>query len=259
VGVIAVASGVVGSALSWPLGALFDVQIGMVRALIAIPAALAVGLLAALPAAVSAGRAHPGEGLRPRVARTRGSSRRTRSIRALAWRGMAHAPLRSVAAVAALALGVGAVADVVGIEAAFHTAASGSLLADAVGVQVRAADVVAALLALALAVAAASDALYLGIREREGELASLRATGWRDGDMRRLILWEGALQAAIGCAAAALLGLGGTWLLTGVAPWPVYAALGALAVLAVGVVAAASLLPARAAARRPIAQTLALE
>ncbi|MBR7835901.1 hypothetical protein KDL01_21685 [Actinospica durhamensis] len=259
VAAIATAAGLLGTALAWPLDLLFGVQTNLDRILVPIPAALAVGLLAALPAAVAAGRAHPGAGLRPRVTRTRGKARRTRSIRALAWRGMARAPLRSAAAVGALTIGVGAVANVVGVEAAFDGSATGSLLADAVGVQVRAADALAALLALALAVAATADALYLGIREREGELAALRATGWSAQDMRRLILWEGALLAALGCLAGALLGLGGTWALTGAAPWPVYAALGALAVVACAVVAAASLIPARAAASRPIAQTLALE
>lgn len=256
---VSATAGVLGAALAWPAGKLFAADVSWGRALIAIPAALLVGVLAALPAARSAGRAHPGAGLAPPVSGARGTGGRTRSIRTLALRGVRQSPMRSLAAVCALAVGVGAVANVVGIETAFHATASGSLLADAVGVQVRAADALAALLALLMAVAAVADALYLSVKERDGELASLRATGWGDEDVRTLILWEGAVLAAVGCAAGALLGAGGTWALTGVASWPVWVALATLAVIVVAVVAAASLIPARAAARRPIARTLAVD
>ena len=156
----------------------------------------------------------------------------------------------------ALTLGIGASALLVCIEAAFHTAASQSLLADAVGVQVRGADVIAAVLTLTLAIAATADVLYLGIVERLGELASLRAAGWRDSDIRKLVLWEGALISALGAMFGGLLGLAGAWSLLGEVPAAGYPASALLGLLGFAVTGAACLGPARLAARAPIARTL---
>lgn len=142
------------------------------------------------------------------------------------------------------------------IEAAFHAAASQSLLADAVGVKVRGADVVAAALTFTLAVAATADVLYLGIVERLAELASLRAAGWREKEIRRLILWEGVLIAAPAAVFGGALGLAGAWSLLGQVPAAVYPALVLLALLGFAVTAAACLGPARLAARAPVARAL---
>lgn len=254
---VALAAGVAGCLLARPLGALLDMHVGFVRAALAIPVALVVALVAAIRPAIGAGRTHPGVGLSPDVVPARRNrGRRVTTIRALAWRSAGRTRWRTAAAVLALTLGIGATALLVCIEAAFHTASPQSLLSDAVGVKVRGADVIAALLTLTLAVAATADVLYLSIVERLGELASLRAAGWRDPDIRRLIVWEGALIALLAAVLGAALGLVGTWSLLGEIPAAAYPALAVLALLGFAVTGAACLAPARLAARLPIAQTL---
>ncbi|WP_034263539.1 FtsX-like permease family protein [Actinospica robiniae] len=254
---VALAAGVAGGVLARPLGAALGLHVGLVRAALAIPVALSVALAAAVKPAIGAGRTHPGAGLTPDVVaarRRRGGN--VSGIRTLAWTAAGRTRWRTAAAVLALTLGIGATALLVCIEAAFHTAASQSLLADAVGVKVRGADVVAAVLTLTLAIAATADVLYLGIVERLGELASLRAAGWRDADIRRLVLWEGALISALGAVFGGLLGLAGTRLLLGEVPAAVYPALVVLGPLGFAATGAACLAPARLAARAPIARTL---
>lgn len=123
------------------------------------------------------------------------------------------------------------------------------------------------LLAVAVVVSlvGVANTLTLGVMERTGENALLRALGTTRGQMRRMLIWEGLLLSAIG----ALLGVG-----LGVA----YGVLGAMAVLGsqfpivvsmpygqlAGVVVVtvlagvlASVLPGRRAARTPPARAVA--
>jgi ABC-type antimicrobial peptide transport system permease subunit len=262
---LAGAAGLLGAAAAAPVGALAGVHVSLLRSLTAIPLALAVAAAAAAVPALRAARAHPAEGLRPAAGseqrRGRAAARRgrIRSTRMLAWRWALRTPGRTAASIAALTLGIGAVGVLVGIDTAFHASASGSLLAAAVGVRVRGVDEAAAAITLVLSVLAAADVIYLGAREREAELAALRTGGWTDRDIRSLILWEGALTAPCAAVLGGLLGALVTALLVHTVPAEVYAALGLLAVLGFAVALAACLLPARLAARAPLAEVLAAE
>jgi len=251
-------AGVLGAALAVPVGAVAGVHVGILRALTAIPLALGVALVAGFWPALRAGRSHPGTALRPTVSAA-GSGRRVRSVRGLAWRWTLRTPWRTAASIGALAVGIGAMAMLVGVETAFHANASGNLLAAAVGVRVRHVDEVAAMLTLVLSVLAAADVIYLGAREREAELAALRAVGWTDSDIRELIMWEGALVAPCAAVVGGLLGVAATQLLVHTIPAAVFVTVGALAVLAIAVTLAACLIPARLAARSPLAPLLTAE
>ncbi|WP_051450837.1 FtsX-like permease family protein [Actinospica robiniae] len=264
---LAGAAGLLGAALAKPIGAVTGVHISVLRSLTAIPLALAVAAVAAAVPALRAARSHPGEGLRPHegseTRRGRAAARRgrgqVRSTRMLAWRWTLRTPGRTAASISALALGIGAVGVLVGIDTAFHASSSGSLLGAAVGVRVRGVDEAAAAITLVLSLLAAADVIYLGAREREAELASLRAAGWTDRDIRSLILWEGAVVAPCAAVLGAILGAAATQLLVHTVPVEVYAALGLLAVLALAITLAACLIPARLAARAPLAQVLVAE
>ena len=69
-----------------------------------------------------------------------------------------------------------------------------------------------------LGAAAVADVLYLNIRDRAAELATLRATGWTDAALGRLVGYEGFLLGVLGAVTGAGLGLGGAAWLVGELP-----------------------------------------
>jgi putative ABC transport system permease protein len=124
-----------------------------------------------------------------------------------------------------------------------------------------------ALLAVAVLVAlvGVANTLSLGVIERTGENALLRALGTTRGQMRAMLAWEGLLLALVGAAVGIVLGsvygvlgiatiLGGQFALQITIPWGQIALVLVLA-LAAGLLA--SVLPGRRAARTAPAQALA--
>ena len=103
-----------------------------------------------------------------------------------------------------------------------------------------------------------ADVLYLNVRERSSELATLQATGWSRVDVTRLLVIEGGLLGLAGSLIGALAGVAS---ITNFTSEPLGNAVGLSAVaLAAGVVlgAVAALLPAQALPRR-LAAALAEE
>ena len=118
-----------------------------------------------------------------------------------------------------------------------------------------------ALLAVAVLVAlvGVANTLSLGVVERTGENALLRALGTTRRQMRAMLGWEGVLLAAVGAVLGLLIGslygvlgiialLGSTFPVSITIPW---GQLGLVLVLAILSGALASVLPGRAAARPP--------
>ena len=90
----------------------------------------------------------------------------------------------------------------VAITGSFHGAVVGTLLGDAVTLQVRGVDYFAVAATIALGGLATADVLYLNVRERAGEFAALRAIGWTEGALDRLVSWEGLVIGVTGAASA---------------------------------------------------------
>ncbi|WP_213450690.1 FtsX-like permease family protein [Rhizomonospora bruguierae] len=112
------------------------------------------------------------------------------------------------------------------------------------------------MLTVLLGTAAVADVVYLNTRERGAEFATLRACGWRERELARVVVYEtlliGALGAVLGVALAVVLLAAFTGVLLA-SVWPV-----AVLVAAGGMVltAVASVLPLVAVRRLPTAALL---
>lgn len=119
--------------------------------------------------------------------------------------------------------------------------------------------------AVLVALVGVANTLSLGVVERTGENALLRALGTTRRQMRAMLAWEGVLLALVGAVLGLLIGsvygvlgiqalLGSTYPVAITIPWAQLALVLALSVVAGGL---ASVLPGRAAARTAPAEALA--
>ncbi|MGW1185316.1 FtsX-like permease family protein [Streptomyces drozdowiczii] len=250
------AAGVLGAVLSYALAPPLGIAVTPARAALAIPVALAVCLLAALPPALRATTRHPAEALRPPVRASRRPHRR-RTLASLASANLARVPGRTALGALSLAVGVCAVTAVAAILTSFDDHVVGTALGDAVALRVRGVDIAAALGTTLLGALSVADIVFLGIRERASEFALLRATGWSGAHLVRLVLHEAVLLGLLGAGAGAAAGAAAVAWLTG----SVTAALaGTAATAAAGGVlltAVAALGPVTALLRLPTAPLLA--
>ena len=129
-----------------------------------------------------------------------------RGITSLALLNVARTPGRTLIGVVSLAVGIAALTLLTAVTVAFRGVVVGSLLGDAVAVQVRGVDYVAAGATVALGVLAVADVVFLNITERAAELATIRSFGWRDTALARLVITEGAIIGIAGSLAGAAPG-----------------------------------------------------
>jgi predicted lysophospholipase L1 biosynthesis ABC-type transport system permease subunit len=203
-------------------------------------------------------RADPLAAVRPPVVPAR-RAHHPSGVTGLAVLNVTRNPGRTLVGVVSLAVGVAALTLLTAITVAFRGVVVGSLLGDAVAVQVRGPDYIAAVATVILGVLTVTDILFVGIRERAAELATMRALGWTDRALGRLVVTEGAVIGVAGSVAGVALGLAGAAGFAGQLPGPLLAA--ALITVAVGiaVTVAGALLPARLLSRLPAASVLAEE
>jgi putative ABC transport system permease protein len=255
---IGLAAGLLGAAVALPLSAALGLRASPGRALLAVPVAVAVAVIGGLAPAWLAARTDPVTAVRPPVLAVR-RGHQPRGITTLALINVGRAPGRTLIGVLSLAVGMAALMLLTAVTFAFRGVLVGSLLGDAVAVQVRGADYVAVGATVGLGVLAVADVLYLNIRERAAELATLRSFGWGDSALARLVVTEGAAIGIAGSVIGAGLGLAATAVFGGQFP----ARLLAVAVLATAagivITALAALLPAGLVRRLPAAILLAEE
>ncbi|GGK64195.1 hypothetical protein Sme01_25880 [Sphaerisporangium melleum] len=255
-GVIGLLAGLLSAGVAVLLSSWSGLQVSMPRALLAVPAAVVLALLAGLVPAWRASAVPPIEAVRPAVRVTR-RARSPRGVTGLAVAGLTRVPGRTLLGATTLLVCVSALTVLLGVTYGFRGRVVGSLLGDAIVVQARPADYAATAVMFALGALAVADVLYLSVRERDTELAALRATGWRSRSLARLVLSEGAFIGLLGGVAGACAGLAATAALAGSVPPAVIAgALGAGA-LAVLLAVLASALPAMLVQRLPLAAILA--
>ncbi|WP_052684463.1 FtsX-like permease family protein [Lentzea aerocolonigenes] len=261
VGLIGLAAGAAGAGLATALSSLASLSGPTWRVLLAIPVAVVLSLVAAVVPAARAARTNPGAGLHAIAVRARRTSgRRHRTVASLAFANLWRMPGRTILGAVSLAIGIAGATALLAVVRGFHGAVVGTLLGDAVSVQVREVDLIAVAAVLALGVAAVADVLYLNVRERAGEIATLRATGWSTAAVIRLIAWEGIGIGLIGAVLGTATGLAAIALITGnalTAATLTAAATGAGAAVVAALVAAC--VPAWTIGRSPITQNLGEE
>ena len=219
VAALGLVAGAAAAVISTPLGHALGTTVTPGQVLLAVPIAIATALAAGAVPAIRGSRAHPGPArsrpaARPR--RTTGPRRRSRqTVSKLALRNLRRAPGRAVLGALALGVGVCALTLLLVLQWAFQGQAVGSVLGDAVAVQVNGADLIAVITIVALGVLAVIDVLYLNIRDRASELAVLHAVGWPAGALGRLVAYEGLALGLIGSLAGAAAGLAGALIFAG--------------------------------------------
>ena len=145
------------------------------------------------------------------------------------------------------------------IVVAFQGAVVGTFLGDAVALQVRAPDLIAAGCLTLLGVVAVATIGFLGIIEDATSYAALQAVGWRDTSLGGALATQAALIRAVGGVAGGALGIGlVAWLVGDLNPATLTVAAAAAAFLILLAIAA-SLAPAAWLRRLPVARILAEE
>ncbi|MGH3237892.1 MAG: FtsX-like permease family protein, partial [Streptosporangiaceae bacterium] len=258
VALIGLIAGILGTLLSPPLAAALGLHASPARAALAIPVAMALAVVAGAAPAWLAARADPVASVRPPVLAVR-RARQPSGITGLALVNVLRTPGRTLVGALSLAVGVTALTLLIGVTLAFRGAIGGTLLGDYVTVQVRGVDYIAVAATIILGVLAIADALLISITERAPELATIRAFGWPERALRRMVITEGALTGIAGSVIGAVIGLAGAAVFAGQLPPLLYAAAGTAAAAGVLVTCAAALLPAHLLRRLPAAQLLAQE
>jgi hypothetical protein len=258
VGLIGLAAGVLGGALALPLAALAGVDASVGRAAVAIPAATLLAVLAGLAPAARAARADPIAAVRPAVLEAR-RAWRPRTPAALAVINLVRTPGRTALGALSLAIGVCALTLLLAATLAFHDTLVGTLLGDAVAIDVRAGDYVAVVATVLLGLAAVADVLFLNLRERSAEFATLVATGWDDRALGRLLVLEGLWMGALGALAGAVTGLLAAALFANALPAALLITTAAAALAGTALAGLAGLAPAAWLRRAPTVAVLAGE
>jgi putative ABC transport system permease protein len=258
VGAIGVVAGIAGALLAPPLATLVGVDASPARAALAVPAAIVLALLAGLVPALRAARADPVAAVRPAVLEAH-RAWRPRSVGQLALINLLRTPGRTALGALSLAIGICALTLLLAATIAFNNVLVGTLLGDAVAVRVRGTDYVAVIAMVMLGTAAVADVLFLNVRERATEFATLTASGWDDRALGRLVALEGLWIGALGALFGAGMGLAGAVAFAGALPGRLLLTTAAAAASGAVLAAAGALVPAASLRRLPAVELLAEE
>jgi putative ABC transport system permease protein len=235
-------AGLIGVGAATALNALLQLKASALSTALVLPTALALAALAGLMPALRGSAGSPLDALRPPVVDGKRGGR-VNGLLELAFVNLRRMPGRALLGSLGLAVGAAALTFLIAVERAFSGVLAGTVLGDAISVQIRGFDYLAVGLVIGLATLSVADVLYLNLRERQAELVTLRTLGWQQRHLVQVVLAE---ALTLGLSAAALGSLAGVaigWLVLAAPFVPVCE--GAAAAMVGGVVAAAvaSLLP----------------
>lgn len=254
---IGLVAGVAGTGLALLLVTTLSLDMPLLQALLVTPIAVALALAAGFLPAVRASGAVPLDAVRPSVA-GRSSRGMVRRVIGMARANLRRLPSRTLIGALGLFVGVAALTVILAINLAFQGVLVGTLLGGFVSVQVRGVDLASVLLAILLGGFSVADVLFLNLRERAPEFVTLRASGWGERDLGRLVAWEGAAMGVLGAVPGAAVGIALAGVVGGLSP-----EVGVAGLLAAGagvlVALTASLVPATLIGRMSPPSVLAEE
>ena len=239
---VGLTAGLVGVGAAAVLAVLLGLEISLPAVVLVLPTAVALALVAGLLPAWRASSGSPLDALRPPVVGG-GHGGRVDRLAGMALVNLRRVPGRTLLGALGLSVGACALTVLIAVEQAFNGVLAGTVLGDAISVQIRGFDYLAVGLVIGLAALSVADVLYLNLRERQAELVTLRTLGWQQRHLAQVVLAEALVIGVAASAAGALAGVAIGW---GALAAPVAPVLeGAAAALAGGIVAAAaaSLLP----------------
>jgi putative ABC transport system permease protein len=257
VAIVGLLAGVAGTGLAVAGVRVLRLEMPLGQPLLVAPVATILATLAGVIPAWQASRLLPIDAVRPAVAE-RGLGRPVRGIVSMALVNLRRLPGRTLLASVGLFIGVAALALLLSITLAFNGTLVGSALGAVISVQVRGVDYLAVGLAVGLAALSVADVLFMNLRERAAELVTLRASGWREGHLVRMVAVEGLGIGLLGSIPGAAVGIGLSAVVGGSPDGVALAALIA-AVAGTGVTLLASLLPASLISRMTPPMVLAAE
>ncbi|MFZ0667351.1 MAG: FtsX-like permease family protein, partial [Acidimicrobiales bacterium] len=255
---IGLVAGVMGAAVAIPLSQGLGLHASAARAALAIPISIVVSVVAGIIPALIAAYSDPIVSVRPSVTSVR-RRHHPRGITGMAAVNVMRTPARALIASTSLAIGVASLTVISAVTFAFHGVVVGTLLGDAVAVQIRGVDYVAVAATIVLGVLAVADVIVLNIRERASELAAIRALGWREKTLERLVITEAGIIGLLGSLCGAAVGLFLASKFAGQLPDRLYAIALAEIIAGVLVTVGAALIPATLLRRIPAARLLAEE
>lgn len=255
--VVGVISGAVGTSLALLIAKLGALSLSAAAALFVLPVAVLLALAAGILPAWLASRGAPLDAVRPPV-RVGVRPRRVRGLVSLAILNVMRAPGRLFVAVAGLIVGVAALTLLLAVERGFRGSVVGTLLGNALSVQVRGADYLAVGITITLAALSVADVLYVNLRERAPEFASLRTVGWSDRHLIFVVALA-VLVSAAGSLIGAAVGVGISMLVLNIPISPLAVAAGFALAAGVATALAASLVPLAQFGRLTPAAVLAEE
>jgi len=203
---IGLAAGVLGVGLAAAAVAAFSLHAKLWVTLLVLPLALSISLVAGLVPAWRASLLDPLATLRPPVSDLR-RPHRVRRVTELALLNLRRVPGRALVGGAGLLLGACALTVLLAVQHAFQGVLAGTLLGDAIAIQIRGFDYLAVALVIALAALSIADVLYLNLRERQAELVTLRTLGWDKAHLVRLVSIEGIALALVATLVGAIAGV----------------------------------------------------
>ncbi|MCP9487545.1 MAG: hypothetical protein MSC30_16995 [Gaiellaceae bacterium MAG52_C11] len=207
---LGVLAGTVGAIVAALIVVATPLEMPLWRAVLVVPVAVALALLAGLVPARAAARSVPLDAVRPVVATGRAAGR-VHGLAGLAAANLRRVPSRTLVAVLALLVGVASFALLLAIQRAFEGRLVDTLLGQAIVLRVQAVDYLAVAVVIGLAAFSIADVLFLNLRERAAELVTLRTFGWEERHLRRLVGLEalgfGLLGGSLGALAALLIGV----------------------------------------------------
>jgi hypothetical protein len=234
-------AGVVGTAVAIGIVSLAALELPVTQTFLVVPISVGLAVAAGALPAWTAAKGDPLDAVRPAVV-GRMRKRHIRRFLPLAVSNLLRTPGRTLVGAAGLAIGVAALTVLLAIERAFQGVLVDTLLGNAISIQVRGPDLVAVILTIVLAGLSVADVLFLNLRDRAAEIATLRTVGWGDVHLASVVVLEGiglgvlggGVGAAVGLAVGAAFGVP----LSSLAPAALLAAGGGVVVAAL-----ASLLP----------------